>query len=136
MSIEYVIFSEHRLVHVRILGYVKMADYVEHFRKLSFDPAYERPMRKLMDYRGCTHYKISAQGERGIARERLRFADVFAGEQCAIFAPEPHVFGMKRIYQAVSEQSGMETAVFSDLQEAMEWLGFGDGDEAFLGELV
>ncbi len=125
MSIEYVIIPEHRLVHVRILGHVKMVDHVEHFRKLSLDPGYARPMLKLTDYRGCTHYEINAQDERGIAREMGRYTDVFAGEQCAIFAPEPHIYGMKRIYQAVSEQSGMETAVFAELGEALEWLGLG-----------
>lgn len=123
MTIEYKIYPEERLIHAEIIGRVTVDDHVRHFEVLSRDPEYISPMRKIVDFRKCDDYAVDAEGERFIAAAKAHYDAVFADEHCAIVAPVSWIFGMNRIYEAVSRGGAVTTGVFRTMSEACRWLG-------------
>jgi hypothetical protein len=123
MPVRYTINAEQRFVHAVSDGEVTAADLIEHWNDLAADPDYQAPMRKLVDYRAGPVLQLDRDGERRITAAKLQHRQVFAGERCAIVTTSDFDFGMSRMHGAHMDDSGVETATFRTLPEALAWLG-------------
>jgi hypothetical protein len=76
-----------------------------------------------MNFTSISRLNISASDVRQIADLELRMADVQPHASVAIVAPTDVAFGMRRMWQVLTEKTGWETMVFRTRQEAEDWVG-------------
>jgi len=119
MPLAYTIDSAHSVVLLRGWGALTDAEVLAYFRALESDPRFEPHFSGLNDYRGVVRDRLTPQGLIELAR-----ASPF-GERSrrAFLVSEPSIYGMIRMYQLVGRGLRGETAVFRDIDAALEWLG-------------
>jgi hypothetical protein len=126
MPYNYRVDLERRLVVTTAWGAVTGAEALEHQRKLLNDPAFERDFFQFLDLADVTEIHIDRTTVAELAR-----IDVFSSKsRRAFFAPCLLAFGMSRMFIAFREgSSGQEQMnVFSDREEALQWLGISSFD--------
>ena len=132
MPLRYKIVEGKKLVYVIGTGMVTFYELMHHIEKLSQDPNYNAPMKKLIDYRQIKYLDLSMQEQEVFAQKKAEFNTSYIGEKCAIVVPTDVGFGIARIHGALMDDSNIDTMVFRDVNEALNWLGI-DSDE---GELI
>ncbi|MBE0564862.1 MAG: hypothetical protein IH621_02820 [Krumholzibacteria bacterium] len=125
MPIRYTIDEQARFVHAVSEGRVTVQDLLAHWDELAADPRYRAPMKKLVDYRRGPALALDREGEKIVTAAKMGHRKAFGGERCAIITPHDIDFGMSRVHGAHMDESGVETAVFRTLAEALAWLGLG-----------
>jgi len=123
MSIKYDIIMDKKLVLAKGSGVITGIDVIRHLDALSVDDRYKAPMKKLVDYRTIDSIRISLKEAYSIAQKKIKLASIFAGERCAFVSPMDLSYGSSRVHQAlVDGASGLNTAVFKRIEDALEWL--------------
>lgn len=122
MTIEYKIIENLKLVYVRMSDIVTFPELMAHIKALSQDHRYCAPMRKLVDFRFCTQYKLSMEEGIAFAMAKAHLSDVFDNEQCALVAPKDIEYGMGRVHEAHTAESSIQTSVFRSFDDALNWL--------------
>ena len=79
-------------------------------------------MKKLVDYRTIESIIISPEEADIIARRKDELNNKFSNERCAFISPGDLTFGTARVHQALVESVDINTAVFRNIEEALEWL--------------
>jgi hypothetical protein len=131
MTVEYKIIESQKLVYVRMNGVVIFSELMAHIRELSRDHKYRSPMKKLVDFRYCSQYVISIEEGIRFAMAKAHLCDVFDNEKCALVAPKDIEYGMGRVHEVHTSESSIETNVFREFDEAMDWLKITINDDAF-----
>jgi len=133
MPVKYNIIESKKLVYAIGSGHVTLSDLMGHMDELSHDPNYKAPMKKLVDYRQVNHLDLSMEASEIFAAKKAELKEVFHKEKCAIVATKDINFGTARVHNALIDSSGIETAVFRDLEKALAWLEIElDDDELIL----
>ena len=122
MPIEYDIIEDKHLVLAKGSGVVTGIDVIRHLDQLAADDRYTVPMKKIIDYRFIDSIKISPEEAVTIALKKETFSNKFYGERCAFVSPGDVVFGTSRVHQSLVDSSGIDTAVFRQIEEALDWL--------------
>lgn len=124
MPLEYKIINEKKLVHVTGWGIITFSELMSHMDELHSDPLYQKPMKKLIDYRQVDDIQLSMDETETFTQRKAEFSDSFAGEKCAIVAPKDVAYGTARVHDALIEikEPDIETSVFRKMDEALEWL--------------
>ena len=86
------------------------------------DPAFPEDARFLMDVTQSDSLASRPAEEIQDVADFLGPRASRVGNRCAIYAPRPVQYGMMRMAQVFGETHGVETVVFSDQEEALEWL--------------
>jgi hypothetical protein len=122
MPVRYKIIESKKLVYALGSDTVTLSDLMSHMDELSHDPNYKAPMKKLVDYRQITHLDLSMEESELFAIKKAELKETFHKEKCAIVATKDINYGTARVHNALIDSSGIETAVFRDLNKALAWL--------------
>jgi len=122
MAIEYTIIADKKLILARGKDTVKGSDVLKHLEKLAADNNYISPMKKLVDYRNIDNILISSEEAIAIAKKKKELTTKFKDERCAFISPGDLTYGTSRVHQALIQGINLNTEVFRNVQEAINWL--------------
>ena len=122
MPIKYEIIEEQKLILATGSGIVTADDVISHLDSLAAENKYIAPMKKLVDYRTIESIIISRDEAEVIAQRKKELTNGFSGEKCAFISPRDLTFGTARVHQALVDSADINTAVFRNIEEALEWL--------------
>jgi hypothetical protein len=80
-------------------------------------------MLKLVDFSMIDHCKISNKEVEIFSRKKTSMARHFIHEKCAIVIVTDLAFNMVKLHQAFIDDDIMATKIFSNLEQAIKWLG-------------
>ena len=123
MPIEYDIIKDKQLVWVKGSGTITSNDVISHLVMLAADNRYKAPMKKLVDYRSIDDINILQEEAGEIASTKEAYSSTFHGERCAFVSPEDLTYGTSRVHQALIDSVDINTEVFRDMNDALNWLG-------------
>jgi hypothetical protein len=86
-------------------------------------------MKKVVDYRNATIHKLTMNEADIFTHKKASLNKTFLGEKCAIIAGKDVDFGMSRSHSAKMESSDIDTMVFRDIYEALDWLSIQMDDD-------
>ena len=120
MPADYTIDAERGVVFSRGTGIFTHEDYKEHVARLAKDPLFRPQFRQLVDCRSISVMKLTA-GE----IENLAMKSLFDTTSLRAFVASNSVqFGLSRMFGTYRKiHGGQEVMVFSDLKDALVWLG-------------
>jgi hypothetical protein len=121
MPVRYVINKPGEFIHTRCVGEVTLDEVIEHFDTLVQDSDCPERLDVLLDLSAITSIPEIAQlwtvSEKiGETLSRVQFG------LCAIVAIRPVLFGMTRMFQALSEEDFSAVRVFNNQDEARDWM--------------
>ena len=122
MPIEYDIIEDKKLVMAKGSGVVTGSDVIAHLDALAADERYTAPMKKVIDYRFIENINISPEEAVSIALKKDTFSDKFHKERCAFVSPGALTYGTSRVHQSLVDSSNINTGVFRQIEEALDWL--------------
>lgn len=119
MSESYLIDTVRCLVVSRAWGTMTDEDWVDHYRRLRGDPAFDAGFRQLADMREVTRVAVSAATVAEVARRRVFAADA----RRAFVVGGDAAFGVARMYATYAGlHAGGEVRVYRDMRDAERWL--------------
>ena len=123
MPIDVLVDKEKGLVHGKVTGDVTPEEWIASFAAVLDHPDFDLKMPILIDLTAVTH-RLSALDVRHLADFLLaRGPSALWGAREAVVVSKPASYGMVRVFQSYVEGSGLQLAVFYDLNEAKDWLG-------------
>jgi hypothetical protein len=127
MPSHYVIDQQQRLIRVTASGRLTDADFLEQRVRLRNDPAFDAAYSFLVDMRAVSDVSLSAQVVARLARDPIsapgvRRALVFPPAGPGSEDPDPHAFGLGRVFQSIAALRGEDVEVFMQIGDAERWL--------------
>ena len=122
MSITFTIIPSVSLAYTHYKGARTYAQRVEYSHTSRRDPKYPAQIKKLSEMRQCRHYSMLPEEENFVSR-KMDSSGRFAGERCAVCAPQKLQYGMSRMHATFMSASSIKTMVFRNFDAALEWLG-------------
>jgi hypothetical protein len=129
VPITFSIDKESGIVHTTIEGHTSTDEIVAGLRNLMDHPDFRPGLKGIADLRNSQLDTFSAD-VREIANLIIEYQDKIGPSRTAVLVSKDVTFGMARVFQAFSEQSSIETAIFRNKEEALQWLGVGEGSGA------
>jgi hypothetical protein len=110
--------------HLRVVvsGEPGYDEFVDIFKQVVEHPAFTAGMSILWDYRGATVRHVKAAEMRRLAGHLAGQRHLRAGARMAFVAASDVDFGVFRMYEAISADSGVEMRIFRDVDVAASWL--------------
>ena len=125
MPITFRIDKESGVVCTTIDGYVSTDEIIEGLRNIMNHPDFRPGLNGIADLRNSDLNTFSADVKR-IAELLVEYRDKTGPSRTAVLVSNDVTFGMTRVFQVFAEQSSVETAIFRDMEEAVQWLGVGN----------
>jgi hypothetical protein len=122
MPITFRIDKESGIVYTTIDGRTNTDEIVESLESLLNNPDFKPGLNGIADLRNSEMDTFSADVKR-IAGLMIEYRNKIGPSKTAVVISKDVTFGMTRVFQAFSEQSSIETAIFRDMEEALRWLG-------------
>jgi hypothetical protein len=113
-----------KTIFVEVRGVLTFNDLLSDRNRMRNDPVFNPGFDFLMDLRGVTQFYITGDELRALAVDSALDRAV----KQAYVVPSDIVFGMARIYSAVSKADPDAVQVFRDMGSARAWLGL-DAEE-------
>lgn len=123
MPITYELLGDLSLVVTRFNGHVRDDEFLDLYRRLYADPAYELGMNELADVRDVELLDLSASALRAV--ERLtedRYGGSGESFRTAILAPQDQQYGIGRMYEAFAAEGPENVRVCRTSGDALAWL--------------
>ena len=111
------------LIVITIEGCVTVSEALDVQRRLLSDPAFDPRMRELCDFRGADVSELGSLDVKLVAEVSPRHTG--RGKRAMVVDPGLQ-FGLARMFQAYASMNNQPTEVFTDLAEALAWLGIDD----------
>lgn len=121
MPVTYEIDREHALIRTRCVGYVTLAEVVDHFRALRDDASRPPRLDVLLDFTGTESVPDSDQLTT-VAREIEDLSEKIEWGACAVVASGDLLFGISRMLLALAESQFQGVNVLRSLEDAEHWL--------------
>ncbi len=122
MAIEQRIDAQSGVIYRTLSGTTNTEELLDSFTRILKNPAFHPKMKSLTDLTGIKHFAFSADVKR-IAGFIKEHREEILGGKAAIVVSSPVIYGMARMLQILTEDSGFDIAVFRDKDEACKWLG-------------
>jgi hypothetical protein len=122
MPIEVRIDETLRLVRLKASGELTLRDLVEAIEPMLQASGFEPDMPQLLDLGSVERSGITADQMRSLVEVFAKEVPRVGSGRVAVFAPRPVIFGLSRMYEALSEELPMRLRVFRDRDEAEAWL--------------
>ena len=121
---------ELEVVVARFSGEISLPELEKALDEVTREPWFHSHLKLIADFRGCST-AMSGDDVHTFATYAKR-ADVAWGDtKWAILASSDLIYGLSRIYMAITAEYHVQTHVFRSAQESDDWLGLGVGiDEA------
>jgi len=123
MALEYRIVSAQRFVHVRGVGKVTADDIMTEGARMFAESEWVNGFSILCDYRKITDFNLQTEDMRRITSQDKSNELLFDQSKCAIVAVSGLVYGLSRMWEALSENTKLETMVFRNIEDSLRWLG-------------
>ncbi len=120
MPLEYEIDDKLDLIYVYASGKLQVDEYRDFFERLRDDPRRRRSMHMLSDYRQI-ELSASAEDVRTIA-SLMGSSQLFRECRNAVIASQAASFGLARMFEMLTEPSGIEIRTFDTPAAAISWL--------------
>ena len=120
MSVEYKIDASHKVVIVTFHGEIGDADLMNIGPTTRSNPSFDPAFSEIVDFSAVTGGKISTGALQALARHESIYD---RASKHVVIAPQPHVFGLSRMFQVYAESTRPNTMVVHSLIEARECLG-------------
>ena len=109
-------------VEFKAFGKVTGSDILEAYRQLYAEGQFERFRYKLIDRTECSEYLVSSAEMRMISQQEIDASKINPKMTIIIVAPSAHQFGMSRMFQAMSQESGYDILIFHDRETADSYI--------------
>lgn len=129
MPVLYKIIPGLKAMYVSGKGKVSVEEIITEGARMFSDNEWRNGYKIMIDYRGITEFDVKTDDVMKIVNQDKSNEYLFDKSKCAIIACSDLVFGISRMWEALSGNKKTETMVFRDIDEAMEWL---EVDETFL----
>lgn len=120
MSVEYTIDPIQKVVIVTFTGEISDVDLREIAEVTKSNPLFNPNFSEIVDFSGVTGGKVSSGAVQALARRESVYA---LSSKHVVIAPQPHVFGLTRMFQVYAEKTRPNTVVVHTRKEACEFLG-------------
>lgn len=121
MSVRYTISG--RLLHLYLEGTYAPGDVVTTFDRALEDPALPMDARLVIDVRQSDVFQNRETADIQRVAEAFRPRAHRVGGRCAMLVSSQVQYGVARMGAAFAEARAVEARVFTDLGEALAWLG-------------
>lgn len=119
MPSSYFIDPVRRLVIISADGVLTGAELLAEQRHLASEPLFQRDFSQLFDLTQVTEARISADDIRTMAATTA----FGPAARRALIVAEPLLYGLSRMFQLMLDDRGGMLRIFTDRNEAEEWLG-------------
>lgn len=123
MSITYALYPALQLLHTVGEGVVDDEQLLDYYRQALEDERFSGVTRELVDGRGITEMRITADGQHRLVGLLQGYAETLKGLAVALAAPQDVVFGMFRMWELRADELSLRARAFRGQEEAQEWLG-------------
>ena len=120
----YLIDLERGLVFCRGWGVLTDDELLWHAETLHADPRFDPGFRQVVNFLDVSEARVSAEGIRAIAQINPFRRD----SRRAIAVPSDLVFGLARMFEALTNSDQDQFRVFRALGPAFEWVGLDPAD--------
>lgn len=121
MPIEYTFDKAHNLVCSKGYKTLTSEELSQHIQTILGDPQLPQSFSELCDLSEVEDLQVSSLSLRMLTHEENKNSDRLTSCRLAIVAPDDFVYGMMRIYEAVSHD-GFTILIAKTIQEAKTWL--------------
>lgn len=129
MPITYTIHKDPALVVTHFTGRVADGEFVDLYRGLYADEAYELGTNELADLRQCELLDVSIRALRTVEElAEARYAGADARFRTAIIAPHDQSYGLARMYEVFAEEGPEYPRVYRTVEDALAWLDLSPED--------
>ena len=130
MPADYTIDAERGVVFSRGTGVFTHADFIGHMTRLGKEKWFQPGFNHLVDCRSITQMKLT-----GGEIEELAKRSLFAANSKRAFVVANGVqFGLSRMFATYRKiHGGQEVRVFTELREALSWLGLPEDLDPYSG---
>ena len=122
MTIQYQIDRSIRRITTRAFAEVTIEEVLEHFDELLADPSYEPGLDVLLDLVDCKTL-LGIDQLRSVAGRVTADLSSLRFGRLAIVVVSDALFGMVRMFHTFSEAAFSDAQIFSDHDQALQWLG-------------
>ncbi len=131
MPAEYTLDAERGMVFSRGWGVFTHADFIEHMARLGKENLFRPKFHHLVDCRSITVMKLTATEIENMAKRSLFEASSL---RAFVAASNSVQFGLSRMFGTYRKiHGGQEVKVFTQLPEALVWLGLPDDLDPYAG---
>lgn len=103
-------------------GVVTGKEIIEANRKIYNQEHLERLKYKIVDRSDCTDYQVTSHDIEVIADQDMMASEINKDITVLLVAPTELQFGMTRMWQTLSDESGFESIIFKDRPSANKYL--------------
>lgn len=107
---------------VRFSGAITEAEFLDAFRKLWSDPAYDPTFPEIVDLSQASKISVGQPTIRQLAQTAVQVHADTVGTKVAIYAPTDLTFGLSRMYSVFVGASPDLYRVFRERDAAVAWL--------------
>ena len=122
-AIQYTIDPQRRLVHARTPATVTLREILEYERRVVENPAFDPTYAELFDTSGTTTMTVSFEDVDNLVEFERSHGRYVGKRKCAFVAPTDINYGTVKMYISMEDTSPMETRVFREMRDALDWLG-------------
>ena len=120
MSVSYQIDVNRELIVCRIQGNYNNDDLIGFFKELADDPDFNGNYDEIVDGRAITSSEITEDG----LRHAAKMADIFtADSHRALVVNAGLSHGLSRMFLTLNEHKPSRLRLFTEMSEALSWLG-------------
>ena len=120
LSVEYTIDTNQRVVIVTFAGEVNDADVKKIGADTKSHPLFDPNFSEIVDFSNVTGFNVSIGEGQELARRESIYS---SSAKHVVIAPQPHIFGLTRMFQVYAEGTRPRMFVVKTLDEAREYLG-------------
>ncbi len=119
MSVEFTIDASQKVVIVTFAGEINDADLLELSSMTKSHPLFDPSFSEIVDFRAVTGGSVSTFAVQALAQRTSTYGQ---GSKHVVIAPQPHIFGLTRMFQVYAKKTRPNTVVVRTLDEACEYL--------------
>lgn len=120
MRVELTVDANQKVVIVAFAGEISDTDLANIGAMTKSHPLFDSSFAEIVDFRGVTGGHISMFAVQTLAR---RTSIYHPASKHVIIAPQPHVFGLTRMFQVYAEETRPNMVVVHTMDEARDCLG-------------
>jgi hypothetical protein len=121
MKFSYIIDKEKNLIYLKCKGKMSVGELVEPTNNIISDPLFKKGMNTIAD---LTEARIdTGYNEVKLFREYVKtIQDIRGPCKWAVITQKDLVYGIVRMFMAISEELIIKTQVFKNFEEAIKWV--------------
>lgn len=120
--ISYTIDHDNNCIFVQNTDICTTDTVLEHIHRLLDDPNYQNGMNEIVDLRHIDEYAVDPDGIRKVVELKRQKKEDLKLIRIAIVCSGDLVFGMSRMFQALSSELGLDIQVYRNCEEAFRFV--------------